>query len=520
MQQESRDCGIACLSSIINYYGGFCTFERLRELSNSDYEGASLQGLIQASEIFGLNAEGLQADSIDELKTVTTFAILHVIVDMRYSHYIVWYGIDKKGRHIIGDPRSGIRYIFDDELNQIWKSKILLTVEPTPGFTAIKTSRFTTFLWISDLVKKDRLTLASLLLVGVVISILGLVTAIFSQKLIDVIIPSGDRALLVASIALVGLILLARNGLTYIKGRLFVKLEFDMNQRIVSKFYDSLIDLPRIFFDRRQLGDITSRLNDVKRIQNVISLVVGNVVLNAITLMVVLTYILYLIPSVGVTFLLFVPIYYAISKRFDRPILTAQKNAMIHFAINESYYIDSIRGVESVKALNRQEHFKKRNSSILSTFLKKIYALGSIGISYNFVLGLVNTVFLITVFVITSYSVLNEKMMIGELVAVIGLCSTLGPNISSVLMANIKVKEASVAFQRMFDFVSLDPEIRETNRVPFSVSSEILSLSIDGVTVKRGEKSILNDFSLKADKGAVKIFASFLSIEKGRASPA
>ena len=131
-QIEESDCGIACLLSIIKYYGGLKKLENLREYSGTNRQGTTLLGLYQAAQKCGFNVEALEA-SIDYLKTLDTPNILHVILDNQLQHYIVCYAYNKN-RFIIGDPASGIEEYTIQQLNEIWKSKKILKVKPNAQF--------------------------------------------------------------------------------------------------------------------------------------------------------------------------------------------------------------------------------------------------------------------------------------------------------------------------------------------------------------------------------------------------
>ena len=50
----------------------------------------------------------------------------------------------------------------------------------------------------------------------------------------------------------------------------------------MDRFYSSLLNLPKPFFDTRKIGELVARLNDTQRVQRVISQIVGNVVINAL----------------------------------------------------------------------------------------------------------------------------------------------------------------------------------------------------------------------------------------------
>jgi ATP-binding cassette, subfamily C, bacteriocin exporter len=53
LQQGQSDCGVACLLSLVKYYGGDNRLEKLRELSGTTQEGTTLLGLYQSANQIG-----------------------------------------------------------------------------------------------------------------------------------------------------------------------------------------------------------------------------------------------------------------------------------------------------------------------------------------------------------------------------------------------------------------------------------------------------------------------------------
>lgn len=49
LQQDQSDCGVACLLSVIKYYGGNSSIETIRKLSGTNITGTTLLGLYQAA---------------------------------------------------------------------------------------------------------------------------------------------------------------------------------------------------------------------------------------------------------------------------------------------------------------------------------------------------------------------------------------------------------------------------------------------------------------------------------------
>ena len=64
LQKNQSDCGVACLSSIIKFYGGNPNQEKLRIESGTTKQGTTLLGLYQTALKVGFNSEGMMRDSI------------------------------------------------------------------------------------------------------------------------------------------------------------------------------------------------------------------------------------------------------------------------------------------------------------------------------------------------------------------------------------------------------------------------------------------------------------------------
>ncbi|MFM6915735.1 MAG: cysteine peptidase family C39 domain-containing protein, partial [Aquirufa sp.] len=48
-QQESKDCGIACLASIGQHYGLYLPQSKIRALAQTDLQGTNLLGMLHAA---------------------------------------------------------------------------------------------------------------------------------------------------------------------------------------------------------------------------------------------------------------------------------------------------------------------------------------------------------------------------------------------------------------------------------------------------------------------------------------
>lgn len=496
LQHDQSDCGVACLLSIIKFYKGDCSLEKLRELSGTTPQGTTFLGLYQVANQLGFNAEGFQTN----IRTLVEFeqpSIIHVTLEDHLQHYIVCYHYDNKKGFLIGDPAKGIYYLTASELNEIWVSKKCLTLDPTDKFEKSITSKNNKRKWFIDLIKQDDKLLWISILLGVVIACLGMAMSIFSQKLIDDILPSHKITKLVSGIGLLTILLLARVGISVLREYFLLQQTKDFNNRINNQFFSSLLHLPKSFFDTRKIGELVARLNDTQRIQSVIKLLTSSLVIDVLVSIISLVFLFGYSWKVGLISLLSLPIYFYIIYRSNKKIIKSQTEVMQSYAFNEGNYINTIQGISTIKNDNKQEVFKNLNQTVFGIFQEKIFNLGKINIRLSWQSGLASVFFLIGVLVYTSIQVFNKEIKLGELMAILGIVGSLLPSIANLALISIPINEAKIAFNRMYEFASMEKEPEGGQTI-----TEIENISVRDLSFRfAGRKELFKNINLNIERG-------------------
>lgn len=496
LQLDQSDCGVACLLSIIKFYQGNHSIEKLRELSGTSKQGTTLLGLYQVANNVGFIAEGCEAD-IQSLIEHNQPVILHVVIDKQLQHYVVCYEYSKENGFLIGDPAKGIYFLSVEELDKIWESKSCLTLEPTDKFEKSITSKNNKRKWFIDLIKQDDKLLWISVLLGVVIACLGMAMSIFSQKLIDDILPSHKITKLVSGIGLLTILLLARVGISVLREYFLLQQTKDFNNRINNQFFSSLLHLPKSFFDTRKIGELVARLNDTQRIQSVIKLLTSSLVIDVLVSLISLVFLFVYSWKVGLISLLSLPIYFYIIYRSNKKIIQSQTEVMQSYAFNEGNYINTIQGISTIKNDNKQEVFKNLNQTVFGVFQEKIFNLGKINIQLSWQSGLASVFFLIGVLVFTSIEVFNKEIKLGELMAILGIVGSLLPSIANLALISIPINEAKIAFNRMYEFASMEKEPKGGQTI-----SEIENIIVRDLSFRfAGRKELFKNINLNIERG-------------------
>lgn len=499
-QQDQSDCGVACLLSVINFLGGESKLERLRELSGTSKQGTTLLGLYQAAGKLGLQAEPYEAD-LENLKEQTDPCILHIIKDERLQHYIICYGFED-GQFLISDPAEGIKQITPEELEPLWQSKALLLLKPANEFVTVKEKKKDRWQWLKRLAKEDINILSLALAIGIFVSILSLATAIFSQKLIDEILPAEDMLKLFVGLGLLGFLLLARSGLSYIRQLFLVRQSRDFNNRIIDTFYRSLLKLPVPFFFNRKTGDLIARMNDTRRLQQTITYLFSEVMIDVLLILTSAIFILYYSVYLGIFVLFSVPLFFLLTWRYNDSILQGQKAVMKAHSLNESNYVDTIQGIATIKTGNREPFFSNVTQKVYGFFQDQIFDLGKVGISFSFWADIISTFFMVGVLGLASMLVLQEQILLGALVAIFQMTGQLIPSSNRLALTNIRLQEARVAFDRMYEFTSLEPEYSGNSENRGEEFESVNTLSVNEVSFRfPGRSQLLKQISFTWERG-------------------
>lgn len=495
-QHDQSDCGVACLLSLARYYNGDNELEHLRELSGTSKEGTTLLGLMQAANQMGFEAEGCEADIaaiIDHGQPV----ILHVVMHGHLSHYVVCYGFEND-QFIIGDPGDGIVKLTKEELTQIWQSKTCLTLSPNSDFRTKQSINKSKIAWLKDLLKEDAGILTASVGVGIGIAILSLSMALFKKKLVDNILPDKNIEGLFVGLVVITFILLLKTGLAAMRSTLLIEQSKQFNMRITGDFLGKLLYLPQPFFDTRKIGDFVARLNDTSRIQRVISQLIGSTTIDVIVALVTISALFFFSLEVGLIALSGLVVYFIIIYQYNRQIIHAQKSVMGNYAKNESNYIDIVSGIADIKSFNRYDTFKASNDRTFGEFQESIFDLGKLNISLSMIAGVVSTLLMMSILGFCSIQVLDERMKLGSLFAILGISATMISTVANLAMMSIPINEAKVAFDRMFAFSSIPPENSDiTNKIGAFNKIEIRNLSFSFP----GRSPLLESINLKLQKG-------------------
>lgn len=476
-QQESSDCGIACLNSILKHYHLETSMEHLRNISGTTHHGTSILGLCQAADNFGITmtAFRLQAAAIEKIEALD---ILLVPARKRDKHYILI--LEKiKDHFVVMDPLHGIILYKSSELARIWQTGIVLKIQQVaavpykPG-----KKKLVEYIWLNTLLKERTLLFISSFLLTLLVVVLNISTFLFLKILIDRSFTQdkNEDVFFICGIMLFSLLL--KSVLTYFKAKVNNIVLNDVHISIASYFTRLFFRLPKSFFASRKTGELVARYNDSAKIQESLSYFLNESLQHGLIVMLSLGFIFIFSWKIGMAVALFIPVLYGISMLFWKNIIKLQMGVMSANVQKTGAFINMVQGIDAIKMAGKEYLFSRLNMQFFKNYQQNNFDKANLNASLFFTADVAIALILFIILLMSSQAILNKELLIGELIAIFSLFLSLTPSIIALPFTGFHLQNYKVAVNRINDLNYLLDKKNDTG-TPFTTFSTVSFNHVD-----------------------------------------
>ncbi|KAA1248108.1 peptidase domain-containing ABC transporter [Aquimarina sp. RZ0] len=469
-QAESKDCGPTCIKIISKHYGKVLNTEKLRGLSETTREGSSLLGLSEAVESIGFRSLGVKL-SLNQLKEVPLPCIVH----WNKVHYVVVYQIksSRKGDMTIyvSDPAHGLITYTKKEFIKAWignnadestEEGIALLVEPTPKFYSDdsndeKDKEFG-FKFISKYLFKYKKFIFQLILGLTAGSLLQLITPFLTQSIVDVGIKNEDinfvYLVLIAQLSL----FIGRTLIDVLRSWILLHLSTRINISLISDFFIKLMNLPISYFDVKMTGDLLQRINDHKRIEQILTMSSLSVLFSMVNLIVFSIVLIYYSFSIFIVFAIGSAFYFAWILIFFKKRKKLDYKRFSQISEEQSKVIELVNGMQEIK-LHNAEKRKRWNWEFVQAKLFKI-SIENLALEQyqNVGSAFINELKNILITILSAILVIEGSITLGMMLAITSIVGQLNAPISQLINFLRELQDAQISLERLGEIHNKDDE--------------------------------------------------------------
>jgi len=405
---------------------------------------------------------------------------LRLIKEVRQNSFILASPIDGyveiHASQIENKYPNGIEYLIFNRIN----------ITPTDRFNLN---------WFLPVLSKYKSVLFQILISSFVIQLLTLANPLLIQVIIDKVISQRSLdTLQVLGIALLTLTIF-EGFLISIKTFLFAETTNRIDQRLGSEVIDHLYRLPLEFFDRRAVGELGSRVDELEKIRNFIT---GQGLTTILDSFFSIIYIgIMLIYSVKLTIisLLVLPIQITLTiigaplfRRQYRE--TAQNNAR-----TKSHLVETLNGIQTIKAQNIETDSRWKWQDLYSKYIASSFKKTITSTAISQLSQVLQKISQLLVLWIGASMVLEGKLTLGQLIAFRIISSYVTQPILRLSTVWQTLQELNVSFERLGDIINIKKEKEEADNENISmpkISGLLKFENVDFNFIKSNVNSLTN----------------------------
>ena len=470
---QLEDAGLAALVVIARFHGIATDASQLKHAAAVKSGAFSETELVLSARSVGLKARAVPL--VIERVGKTPFPAL--AFDRTGRHFIVA-GSDGKTALVL-DPgmKAPVTRSIEDVAARSNGRMLLFTSRAS---IAGELARFD-FSWFIPAVVKYRRLLLEVLGVSLILQLFGLVSPLMFQVVMDKVLVNRTYstlnvvciALLVSSVFEVLL--------TGLRNYVFAHTTNRIDVELGARLFRHLVTLPLGYFGARRVGDTVARVRELENIRNFLTgqalTALIDLTFSFIFLGVMCVYSAWLTLIVAIS----LPVYGAISAGLT-PVLRARLNEKFaRGADNQSFLVEAVSGVETVKAMAVEPQFIKRWETQLAAYVSAGFRVSSLGNVGQQLIQLVGKLVTLCTLFFGAKLVIDGKLTVGELIAFNMMSQRVSAPVLRLAQLWQDFQQIGISMSRLGDILNSRTELPQSRQALPALKGDI---SFDNISFR------------------------------------
>lgn len=422
--------------------------QRVIEEQYRRLKSISLQELAVLLEMQALRSQILQLRLVD-LPRVP----LPALIAWEEGHAVL-YAVDATSI-TFADPRQGLITLSLAEFQQRWGNAGTILLATKTQFT--QSQRFG-LSWFWPSIQRYRVRLIEVLIASLVVQLFTLANPLIIQQVIDKVIGQGSLNNLNSFAILLVILGVFQGLLSSLRTYLFADTTNRIDLKLGSDIIDRLLKLPLRYFERRPVGELSSRVQELEKIRSFLTGTALTTVMDAMFSVIYILVMLVYSWFLTLVALSTVPIFVAITF-FASPVVRRQlREKAERNAETQSQLVEVLSGIQTVKAQNielkARWQWQERYARYIAAGFRNINtstAASSLTNFFNQLSGLL-------VLWVGVYLVFDNQLSLGQLIAFRIISGYVTQPLLRLAQLWQNFQETALSLERLADIVDTPQE--------------------------------------------------------------
>ena len=494
LQSEAAECGLACLAMVVRAHGLPLGLPEMRRRFPFSLKGARLNHLIRIAQQLNFRARPLRLD-MEDLGKLQLPCVLH----WDLNHFVVLKKVGR-ARITICDPAVGERKLAPQEVSRHFTG-VALELTPTAEFKPLGAAPSVSVRQLTGPIRGLWRALAQVLVLSIALQVFVVIAPFFMQLVVDQVLVSSDRDLLAVLGLGFGLALLMQLAIGVLRGWSVVYLSARLGMQWAGNVFSHLLRLPLDFFERRHLGDITSRMGSVQAIQKTLTTSFVEALIDGLMALVTLALMLIYSWKLALVTLLAVAMYLGMRAIAFRPVRDRTEQQLSAAARQQSHLLESLRGMQSLKVAGEEARRGATYDNLMADTVNHEVHLARMGLGFNVASQLVFGIERIAVIWIGAVLAMQSVFSVGMLIAYLAYKDQFAQRMGALIDKWIEFRMLRLHAERLAEIVLEPPE--DSQRMPESTPPADLRIEVENLSFRYGdgEPWVLKDCSFTVEQG-------------------
>jgi subfamily B ATP-binding cassette protein HlyB/CyaB len=448
--EEVLDTGLICLLILARFYDLPAEGLQLRHQFAQSGQPLSDTDLLRAAKHLGLKA-GLLKTQWSKLPG-TPFPAMAKRKDGSYMVLAKLEG-DKA---LIQDPVVARPLVLSrEQFESVWTGELLLFTKQAN--LRLQDLKFD-FTWFIPAIVKYRKFLGEVLVASFFLQLFALLTPLFTQVVIDkVLVHKGFTTLYVLAVGMIALAIFDAI-LGGLRTYLFAHTSNRIDVGLGAQLFRHVLALPLAYFEARRVGDTVARVRELEHIRQFLTSHSVTVVLDLFFTVVFLAVMWFYSPLLTLVVMGSLPLYALLSVVITPAIRARLNEKFNRGADNQSFLVEAISGIQTVKALAVEPPLLRKWEEQLAGYVKASFRATSLMTVAGQTGTLIQKITTVAVLWLGAYRVIDGDLTIGQLIAFTMLSAQVtGPLLRLVNLWQ-EFQQVGISVQRLGDILNTQPE--------------------------------------------------------------
>ncbi len=376
----------------------------------------------------------------------------------------------------------------------------IASFKPTASFMKNK-KNYSDIKKFLSIISENKVLLFFVSLATFILIIMGIISSFYFKYIIDKVLESNSiNTLHLLSIAIM-IMTLFQILFEAVRKHLLLRFSIKVDFQLLSKYITHVLKLPLSIFDKRKTGEIISRMEDVQKVRNALSVVAISVVMDTLMALITGSILLLQASSLFIVTVITIICSTLVIIFYTKPYNIKFRSFMAESANTQAYLVEAINGISTIKSLNAEEIVIKEYEKLQNQVFKHGYELGKIKNIQTVLIDLIDGWSGKLIFWIGMYLILNSQMSLGSLISFTVLLELLISPLRRLVEAHYTLQESLIAVDRLTEV--LDLEIEKGKNIPEKIYECLKGdIEFNNVSFTYGfSKTILNKINFKINSG-------------------